>query len=86
MAYTKNVKDPAGLKALLIRICPPDKKGRKSIPVLAKKLKMSDYGVYKWINAGRIPPSQAPKLVKVAKSIGEPLTLQDLHKFVFVSS
>ena len=85
MAYTKDMKDPAGLKDLLVRICPPDAKGRKSIPVLAKALKMSDYGVYKWINSGSIPPRVAPKLIKLAKKAGEALELADLHKFVFGS-
>lgn len=86
MAYTKTVKDPKGMKDLLVRICPPDKKGRKSIPVLANKLGMSDYGVYKWINSGKIPPTVASKLIKLAKKAGEPLKLSDLHKFVFDTS
>ncbi len=80
MAFTKTINDPKGLKPILLDLCPPDKKGHRSIAKLAKKLGMSSYGIYKWINSGRIPPEQVNVLVKFSKG---KLTHQDLHKFVF---
>lgn len=80
MAYTKEMKDPAGMKDVLLSICPKDDKGNRSLKMLAKKLGLHYYTIYKWVNNGRIPPSQAQRLVDFSKG---KLTLQKLHKFVF---
>ena len=80
MAYTKEMKDPAGMKELLLSVCPKDENGSRSLKLLAAKLGVHYYTVYKWVNNGRIPPSQAQRLVEFSKG---KLTLQKLHKFVF---
>lgn len=80
MAYTKEMKDPAGLKAVLLSICPKDEKGNRSLKQLAAKLGLHYYTLYKWVNNGRVPPNQVQRLVKFSKG---KLTYKALHKFVF---
>lgn len=80
MAFTKEMKDPAGLKAVLLSICPADEKGNRSLKHLAEKLGLHYYTLYKWVNNGRIPADQANTLVDFSKG---KLSHKALHKFVF---
>lgn len=80
MAFTKEMKDPAGMKDVLLSICPEDEKGNRSLKTLAEHLGLHFYTVYKWVNNGRIPADQANALVELS---GGKLTHKMLHKFVF---
>lgn len=77
------IKDPANMKDFLLRACPPDEKGNRSISRLAEHLGMSAYGVYKWINAGKITPEGAKRLMALTKDAKRPLTQVDLAPFMF---
>lgn len=80
MAYTKEMKDPAGMKDVLLAICPKDANGNRGFRQLAQLLGVHHYTVYKWVNHGVLPAKQAQKLVALSKG---KLTHKALHKFVF---
>lgn len=67
------------LHDLLLRACPADRKGKRSIMILAGKLDVSYQNVYKWIEAGRIPPRRAKDIVKVSKGA---VDLDEVLKFI----
>jgi hypothetical protein len=79
------IKDPADLKKLLLKLCPPNAEGRRSISILADAIGMSHYGVYKWINSGKITPGGATLLVEFARKRKVKLTYKDLESYVFGS-
>jgi len=61
---TRKIKDLGPLHDLLIKACPPDNKGNKSIPLLAKALNTSMQNLYKCIDQNRIPTAhQLPKRI-----------------------
>jgi hypothetical protein len=76
----RKYKELGELHNLLLRACPPDDNGNRSIPVLAKHLEMSSWGVFKWIKNNRLPPRQAAKIVEL--SHGE-VTLNDFIPYIF---
>lgn len=51
----------------LVRLCPPDHNDRKSIRVLAERLGLSAWAVYKWVNAGNVPPARIPGLLQLQR-------------------
>lgn len=71
--------DLGPLHDLLLQACPPDRRGRRSIMILAEKLGVSFQNVYKWIEAGRIPPKRVMDIVKVSKGA---VTKEALLQFV----
>lgn len=71
--------DLGPLHDLLLRACPADKRGKRSIMILAEKLGVSYQNVYKWIEAGRIPPKRVMDIVTVAKGA---VTREELLEFV----
>lgn len=77
----RKYKELGPLQDLLIQACPPNERGYKSIPVLAKALDMSYYGVYKWIQSGSIPPRAAMKVVEISEGR---VTLNDFTPFIFL--
>lgn len=97
----RQIKDLGPLHQLLLRAAPTAKEAglkaskhqdRRSIQTLAKSLKMSTWGVYLWIRAGRIPPEWAKRIVddnakrdKANPRTGDhkPVTLEDFHPFVY---
>lgn len=74
-------KENGPLHDLLLEVCPPDKDGFKSITILAKALKMSSWGVHKWVKHGRVPPLRVVQLVDMAPSKA---TIADFSPFVYV--
>lgn len=68
------------LQDLLLRACPVNDKGKRSIPVLAKHLGVSTQYVYRWIDDKSIPPKFVRRLVDMGDG---KVTLDDFHKFVF---
>jgi hypothetical protein len=73
-------KQLGGLQDLLLKACPPDARGKKSIPAVAKSLEVSHQYVYRWIEDESIPPKFVKQLVE--KSNGA-VTIEDFHKYVF---
>lgn len=78
--HIRSLKPLGPLHDLLLKACPPDAEGFKSIPILAVELKMTAYGVYKWIKKGKLPPDAAKKVVD--RSEGR-VTLEEFHEFVY---
>lgn len=64
---------------LLLKVCPPNKQGVKSITVLAKTMKLSSQALYGWIANERIPASRAKALVKLSKG---GVSLEEVVKYV----
>jgi hypothetical protein len=62
-----NTTDTAGtdetLRELLIEACPPSSEGRKSIPLLAAALGLSDWAVYKWAKGETFTAERAKQIV-----------------------
>lgn len=75
-------KDKGALHRLLLRACPPNKKGEKSITVLAAKLRLSAWAIHKWCNKGRISPNRARDVVDVADP-ETGVTLSDFSPFFY---
>jgi hypothetical protein len=69
------------LHDLLLKACPPDIEGNVSIPRLAEMLEMSSWGIYKWIRAGKIPPTQVVRIVDVSQGR---VSISDFSPFVFL--
>lgn len=79
--FSLRYADLGPLQELLVRACPADKKtGVKSVPNLARKMKLSPWAVYKWVKAGRIPPRRATQIVELAEGR---VTLGDFSPFVY---
>lgn len=68
------------LHDLLLRACPPDENREKSIYVLADRLGIRPYAIYKWIRNGRIPPNRAKEIVHIAE--GE-VSLSEFSPYIF---
>ena len=67
---------------LLLRACPPNEFGEKSITVLAIKLGLSAWAVHKWANRGKLPPNRARDIVDIADPRAA-VTLADFTPFVY---
>ena len=91
--HTRALKNLGPLHELLLKACPPDPHGIKSIPILAKALDMSTYGVYKWIENVKVPPDQAVRIVEASRGPKDPsnpdalrpwrVTIDDFYPYVF---
>lgn len=73
-------KDLGSLHELLLTACPPDERGKRSIPVLATYLKISHQYIYRWIEKGIVPQKYAGKIV--ALSDGR-VRLEQFHPYLF---
>lgn len=62
----RRLKELGPLQDLLLKCCPADPKGHKSIPILARALDMTACGVYKWLSDERLPMKRAFELVELA--------------------
>lgn len=71
--------DLGPLHDLLLRACPPDDEGHRSIMVLADKMGLSWQNLYKWIAGKRIPPKRVRQLVEIADGR---VSQEDVLKFV----
>ncbi|MGH9933387.1 MAG: hypothetical protein ACREA9_29745 [Pyrinomonadaceae bacterium] len=76
----RRIKELGPLQDLLLKCCPPDGKGRRSIPLLAKQLDMTAYGVYKWIGDGHVPSKRIFELITLAKGA---VTWEEFLPYVF---
>jgi hypothetical protein len=74
-------RDNGPLHDLLLRACPPNRNGEKSITILANKLKLSSWSVHKWIQNGKIPPKRAVEVVDISDGR---VALADFSPFIYV--
>lgn len=75
----RRLSEGGPLQDLLLKICPPNKEGIKSITVLADKMGISSQAIYRWIENKRIPSSKAKVLAKLA---GDRATLEEIVEYV----
>lgn len=69
------------LHSVLLRACPPDENGSRSIPLLAAKLGTSYQNIYgRWIDQNRIPQHWVHQILLVADGR---VSMEDLLPFVF---
>ena len=78
--HVRSMKPLGPLHDLLLLACPADADGFKSIPILASRLNMTAYGVYKWIKNGKLPPEQATRIVALGEGR---VKLEEFHVFVY---
>lgn len=69
------------LHDLLLKACPPNEDGEKSITILAEKLEISAWSIHKWVQKGKIPPLRAVEVVDISEGR---VTLADFSPFVYV--
>ena len=60
-------RDLGPLHDLLLLASPPNKRGRRSVPALAKALGISHQYIYKWVETGVVPQRFVPRLVAVSE-------------------
>lgn len=69
------------LHDLLLKACPPNESGEKSISALAAKMQISAWSIHKWVQKGKIPPVRAVEVVDISEGR---VTLADFSPFVYV--
>ena len=55
------------VQAILLKVCPPNKEGIKSITVLAEAMGISAQAIYRWIENERIPQAKVRALVELSQ-------------------
>ena len=73
-------KDLGPLQDLLLQACPPDKRGKASIPALAVALNISHQYIYRWISEKVVPVKYVSKLVSISNGR---VTLEQFHPYLF---
>jgi hypothetical protein len=76
----RRIKELGPLQDLLLKCCPPDGKGRRSIPLLAQQLNMTAYGVYTWIGDSHVPSKRVFELIALSKGA---VTWDEFLPYVF---
>lgn len=71
------------LHDLLLKACPPNAKGEKSMTILANSFKppLSSWSLHKWVQKGKIPPVRAVEVVDLSEGR---VTLADFSPFIYV--
>lgn len=81
MEKVNRTKRRSALHSVLLRACPPDEEGRKSIPILARTLGTTYQNIYsRWIEQNRIPQHWVHEILLVAEGR---VAMDDLLPFVF---
>jgi len=62
--YIQRVRPGNELHDLLLEVCVPDRKGCKSITVIARDEEVSTESVHKWVRRLSVPPKRAKSLVE----------------------
>lgn len=88
-SMVRRFTDRGPLQELLLRACPPmkrvnkvlvyDENGNRSIPILAKSLGMSAWGVQRWIYSNKIPARRVQEIVDNSRGA---VTVDDLLPYV----
>ena len=68
------------LHDIMLRACPPDIDGVKSINTLAEAMNRSHNALFQAIRKGRLTPQLALEIVKVSEAR---VNLEELHQFVY---
>lgn len=83
---SRQYKDHGPLGDLLLKACRPDSSGIRSIPNLARQIKLAPMSLYKWIKKAKIPPERALLIVQNSinpKTERPTVTLEDFHPYVY---
>lgn len=80
-ATVKRHRNNGPLHDLLLRACPPNAEGEKSITILSRKLKLSASAIHRWIKRNKIPPLRAKQVVDVS---GGRVTLAQFSPFIYL--
>lgn len=59
--------ETARLHHNLVRLCPPNRRGKRSVRILAEWLGISAWAAYKWVRAGAVPPHRVPDLLQLQR-------------------
>lgn len=78
--YKKPEDTGDALHTLLLRACPENEHGNKTLTSLAKAMNLSRWAIRKWINAGKLSPERAMQVVKISEGR---VTLEELHDYVY---
>ena len=78
--HIRSMRNLGPLHDLLLKACPPDENGVKSIPILAEAISMTSFGVYKWIKNVKIPADKAVRVVEIS---GGRVVLEEFHPYVY---
>lgn len=87
----RQYKDHGPLGALLVKACPPDEAGIKSIPTLARYIRLAPQSLYKWISQVKIPPDRVVEIVSLNKRAvadgrmaeSDAVSIEDFSPYVF---
>lgn len=74
------IKNLGPLHDLLLRACPPNDEGMKSIAILAAATGYTPMALYKAIKASKMTPEMAIRIVGIAD---EGVSLDDFHPYVY---
>jgi hypothetical protein len=87
-AFTEKRQPESELYRILLRAVPPNALGNRTIAHLAKLIPCRRWSVIKWIEAEKLTPARAKRIVEIGQ-IGEPenspgrVSLEELHPFVY---
>jgi len=56
-----------GLHVLLLRAVPENEHGNKTLMELSRIIRVSKWGIRKWINGEKIPPERAMQIVAISE-------------------
>lgn len=81
MSTTVRMTNLGPLHDLMLRACPPNEAGTRSIPTLAEAVDLSAAALYKMIRKNKVTPSAALKIVEASKGA---VKIDDFHPYVYV--
>lgn len=84
MASVRRKNNKGALQDLLLKACPANEDGVRSIPILAKKLGCTTQTIYYWLTADKVPVARAQELVRLGK--GELVRIEEFYPFIFRSA
>lgn len=85
MPKIRRTRNLGSLQDLLIAACPPDEKGRQSVPILASLLGMTSQALYYAIKMNRISTKTVNKIMKVKENRpgGGEVSVNDFLPYIF---
>lgn len=72
-------KEMGPLQDVLLKFCPPDENGRRSIPLMAAALGISTQALYAHIRKKSLPVRRAKQVVQMSEG---KITLLDLEEYL----
>ena len=88
MGQRKSKAEKTELELLMLKACPPNAKGKKTIRHLAGLIDVTPWAARKWILADTIPARRAKQIVDLSESQEtlapkDRVSLADFEKFVY---